>query len=87
MDTEQACGTWAIEQERCDTTATLLRDLLRGGLAKQRGTTPAAKHYSFCPFPPPPAKYGSEPGEGHAKEQDAAATTARQNVSVSWQEN
>lgn len=90
-DTEQACGMWAMNQERCGTTAVLLRDLLTRGLAKHkvcpRGTTPAATHYSFCPFPPLPAKYGPEPGEGHAKEQDAAAITARQNVSVSRQEN
>lgn len=90
-DTEQVCGMWAMKQERCGTTAVLLGDLLTWGLAKHkvcpRGTTPAAKHYSFCPFPPLPAKYSPEPGQGHAKEQDADATTARQNVSVSWQEN
>lgn len=50
------------------------------GLAKHkvcpRGTTTAMKHY--CPFPPLLVKYRPEPRESHAREQDAAATTARQ---------
>lgn len=41
---------------------------------------PSCKHYSSCPLPPLLAKYSPEPGEGPAKEQDAAATTARQNL-------
>lgn len=88
-DTEQVCATWAMEQERPNTTAALLGDLLTGVLAKQRSAREgtAAKHYFFCPFLLLLAKNSSEPGEGHAKEQDTAATTARQNVSVSWQQN